>query len=185
MDLVKKCENMNINTHIKVPLKVRDTIFIRNYIVKSTDVDAEQLDYNGRLIVPGTTWAGAIRHRMFIILYDLGLTEKQAKENNNLLATQLIYEKQKLRVLKENFATVKSKLRVDLADIQAEEQELAKVKQETDFKRESYFRKVTELTSLREQVRQRGGERALGPAAGKEARARAGGKGRTGPPHAV
>jgi CRISPR/Cas system CSM-associated protein Csm3 (group 7 of RAMP superfamily) len=80
MDLVKKCENMNINTHIKVPLKVRDTIFIRNYIVKSTDVDAEQLDYNGRLIVPGTTWAGAIRHRMFIILYDLGLTEKQAKE---------------------------------------------------------------------------------------------------------
>lgn len=80
MDLVKKCENMNINTHIKVPLKVRDTIFIRNYIVKSTDVDAEQLNYNGRLIIPGTTWAGAIRHRMFIILYDLGLTEKQAKE---------------------------------------------------------------------------------------------------------
>lgn len=79
MDLVNKCENMNIDTHIKVPLKVRDTILIRNYIVKSTDVDAEQLDYDDRLIVPGTTWAGAIRHRMFIILYDLGLTEKQAK----------------------------------------------------------------------------------------------------------
>lgn len=82
MKLVRECENMDINTHIRVPLKVRDTIFIRNYLVQNTDVDSKQLDYNDRLIVPGTTWAGAIRHRMFIILYDLGLTEEQAKEKN-------------------------------------------------------------------------------------------------------
>lgn len=84
----------------------------------------------------------------------LRMKEKQAKENNNLIATQIIYEKQKLRVLKENFSLVKSKLRVDPADIEAEEQELDKVNQEAGIKRETYFRKVTELTSLREQVKQ-------------------------------
>lgn len=84
----------------------------------------------------------------------LRMKEKQAKENNSLLATQIFYEKQKLRILKDNFSLVKSKLRVDPADIDAEEQALDKVKQEAGAKREAYFRKVTELTSLREQVKQ-------------------------------
>ena len=82
------------------------------------------------------------------------LKEKQAKENNNLLTTQIIYEKQKYRVLKENFMLIKAKLRVDAADIEQEERELDKVKQEAGAKREAYFRKVTELTSLREKVKQ-------------------------------
>ena len=82
------------------------------------------------------------------------MKEKQVRENNNLLATQLRYETQKLRVLKENFMAIKAKLRVDVADIELEEKELEKVKQEAGAKREAYFRKVAELTSLREQVKQ-------------------------------
>jgi CRISPR/Cas system CSM-associated protein Csm3 (group 7 of RAMP superfamily) len=79
-NMIENCKSINTNTHIKIPLKVRDTIFIRDYLLQNTDVDSSQLRYNDRFIIPGTTWAGAVKHRMFIILYDLGLTEEQARE---------------------------------------------------------------------------------------------------------
>ena len=80
MDMIRNCKSINTNTHIKIPLKVRDTIFIRDYLLQNTDVDSSQLKYNDRFIIPGTTWAGAVKHKMFIILYDLGLTEEQTRE---------------------------------------------------------------------------------------------------------
>lgn len=83
------------------------------------------------------------------------MREKQSKSKNSLLGTQLFFEKQKQRVLKDNLALVKVKLRVDEGDIEQEFQELAKVKHETTTRREGYFRKIGQLSSLREQVQKR------------------------------
>ena len=70
-------------TEIEIPIKVRDTLFIRNYL-KSDEVCAEQLVFrrenskDERSIIPGTTLAGAFRHKVFLILYDLLQNEEKA-----------------------------------------------------------------------------------------------------------
>lgn len=76
--------NKDSLTKIQVPLKVKDTLFIRNYLLSNDDVDAEQMNFDGKFIIPGTTWSGAFKHRMFIILYDLLNGDKPTRILNDL-----------------------------------------------------------------------------------------------------
>lgn len=65
---------------LKVPLKIKHTIMIRQYATEAaqhgTSYDYEQLKYTTRgkqyVIIPGTSWAGAIRHHLASLLEELG-----------------------------------------------------------------------------------------------------------------
>lgn len=72
-DFIKEIDNFSNKklTKITVPLKVKDTLFVRNYLLSNDDVDAEQLNYNGKFVIPGNTWSGAFKHRANIILNEL------------------------------------------------------------------------------------------------------------------
>lgn len=81
LDVEIKDDNL---TKIQIPLKLKNTLFIRNYMLATDDVDAEQIKFDDRFIIPGTTWNGAFRHRMFIILYELFSGEKKNEILNKL-----------------------------------------------------------------------------------------------------
>lgn len=72
---------------LNVELSVKNTLCIRDYLTSSIInrsnnevkyLDYEQLrDSDNNFIIPGTTWAGAIRHRILSILFDLGKEDKK------------------------------------------------------------------------------------------------------------
>ena len=66
---------------ISVPLKLDGGISIRKYSVKKNEPDFEQLTDNGYPVIPGTSMAGALRHRVKDILRSLKNNELDLDEN--------------------------------------------------------------------------------------------------------
>ncbi len=60
---------------IEVPLRLRGGISIRQYAAKKGEPDFVHITANGRPVIPGTSFAGAIRSRMKELIEELGLTE--------------------------------------------------------------------------------------------------------------
>lgn len=67
------CENKMI--HIEVPLRMKGGISIRQYSAKKNEPDFVQLTDHGKPVIPGSSFAGAIRHRMDTILRELEIPE--------------------------------------------------------------------------------------------------------------
>ncbi|KNE21259.1 RAMP superfamily CRISPR-associated protein [Virgibacillus pantothenticus] len=80
-------EKSSLNNYIKiekqfheviVPLKIKQTLLIRDY--KTNENDYTYLRANNKPVIPGTTWAGAFRHRLKQIareiIGDLEVSEK-------------------------------------------------------------------------------------------------------------
>lgn len=57
---------------VRVPLKMRGGISIRKYAVRKGELDFEHITADGKPVIPGTSLAGAIRHRMKDILTEVG-----------------------------------------------------------------------------------------------------------------
>ena len=57
---------------ITVPLKLEGGISIRKYAAKKGEPDFVHVTANGKPVIPGTSFAGAIRHRMKEMLMELG-----------------------------------------------------------------------------------------------------------------
>lgn len=66
---------------ICVPLKLNGGISIRKYSVKKGEPDFEQLTDNGYPVIPGTSMAGALRHRVKDIIRELKNDELNINEN--------------------------------------------------------------------------------------------------------
>ncbi|MBU5266437.1 RAMP superfamily CRISPR-associated protein [Virgibacillus proomii] len=56
---------------IIVPLKIKQTLLIRDYQTMEEDLDYTYLRSNKKPVIPGTTWAGAFRHRLHQIVHEL------------------------------------------------------------------------------------------------------------------
>lgn len=57
--------------HVEVPLKLKGGISIRQYAGRKGEPDYTHLTDHGKPVIPGTSFAGAIRHRMNRILEEL------------------------------------------------------------------------------------------------------------------
>lgn len=95
---MKQLNPIAVQHELKVPLKIRNTIMIRQYTAKATqngiNHDYEQLKSavgkNGCAIIPGTSWAGAIRHHLASMLEELGIEQEEAQRKLTLLFGSLI-----------------------------------------------------------------------------------------------
>lgn len=58
---------------IQVPLKLKGGISIRKYSVVPNQPDYEHITCNGNAVIPGSSWNGAIRSRVYTILRELGV----------------------------------------------------------------------------------------------------------------
>lgn len=65
---------------LRVPLRLTGGISIRRYSTQSGEADYEHITSNGKAVVPGTSWNGAIRSRFVEIAQELGLTDEEAKK---------------------------------------------------------------------------------------------------------
>lgn len=75
-DLKKGILNsLNNIEEIKVTFNIPYSILIRYYSEEYRNVDSSHISSNGKSIVPGTSWNGAIRHAAHQILLDLGANE--------------------------------------------------------------------------------------------------------------
>lgn len=70
-------DNENQMIHVKVPLKLAGGISIRQYAGIKGEPDFVHICSNGKPVIPGSSMAGAIRHRIDIILRDLYLKESR------------------------------------------------------------------------------------------------------------
>ena len=61
--------------HIEVPLRMKGGISIRQYSAKKNEPDFVQLTDHGKPVIPGSSFAGAIRHRVEMILRELEIPE--------------------------------------------------------------------------------------------------------------
>jgi CRISPR/Cas system CSM-associated protein Csm3 (group 7 of RAMP superfamily) len=99
-----------------VPLKIKHTIMIRHY---ATDPESEGLDADyvqlkdGKAypVIPGTSWAGAIRHHLAALLEELGVEEEDAKKKLNELFGQLSKQRDANRSEASESALTASRLR--------------------------------------------------------------------------
>lgn len=64
-------DDSNRMVHIEVPLVMKGGISIRQYAAKKNEPDFVHLTSNGTPVIPGSSFAGAIRHRVSQILIDL------------------------------------------------------------------------------------------------------------------
>lgn len=72
--------------HINVPLRMKGGISIRRYAVKKGEPDFVQLtDSFDNAIIPGSSMAGALRHRIEMILWDMKNAGIKLPENINRL----------------------------------------------------------------------------------------------------
>lgn len=58
---------------IQIPLKLKGGISIRKYSVVPNQPDYEHISCNGNAVIPGSSWNGAIRSRVYTILRELGV----------------------------------------------------------------------------------------------------------------
>lgn len=72
-------------TDLELLLRPESTLLIRNYFVQNMGADCEQLQTNGKTVIPGTAWAGLFRHKMTELLEECMDDEKQAKEMIEML----------------------------------------------------------------------------------------------------
>jgi CRISPR/Cas system CSM-associated protein Csm3 (group 7 of RAMP superfamily) len=72
------------SVHIEVPLKIQGGISIRQYAVKKGEPDFVHITANGKPVIPGSSFAGALRSRMKEILHLL-TPEMSAQEMNKKL----------------------------------------------------------------------------------------------------
>jgi CRISPR/Cas system CSM-associated protein Csm3 (group 7 of RAMP superfamily) len=66
---------LNNIEEIKVTFNIPYSILIRYYSELFKDVDSSHISSNGKFVIPGTSWNGAIRHAAHQILLDLGVKE--------------------------------------------------------------------------------------------------------------
>lgn len=92
-DNYEDSKKQNNYIHIEVPLKLRGGISIRKYAVEKNSPDFEQITDHGKPVIPGTSFNGAIRHRVKEILKSLS---KEANEINvdNMLDNMFGYVNQ-------------------------------------------------------------------------------------------
>ena len=62
---------------ISLPLKLEGGISIRQYAVKKEEPDFVHITANGKPVIPGTSFSGAIRHRLSDILEELGVSNTE------------------------------------------------------------------------------------------------------------
>lgn len=62
-------------TKIEIPLDIKTTLFIRTYLLSNLEVDSEQITIDKKAVIPGTSWAGVIRHRALRILNEISQNE--------------------------------------------------------------------------------------------------------------
>lgn len=67
---------------IKVPLKLQGGISIRKYSTRPKQADYEHITCNGKAVIPGSSWNGAIRAEATKILQQLGVTQYQDRIND-------------------------------------------------------------------------------------------------------
>lgn len=94
--------------NIQVPLKLEGGISIRQYQAKKGEPDFVHITANGEPVIPGTSFAGAIRHRLTEILHDINATNTNS-------------------ILENMFGYVKEKEDVKISDIKIKEKEDAKI----------------------------------------------------------
>lgn len=70
--------------HIEVPLKLTGGISIRQYAVKKNSPDFEHITDHGKAVIPGTSFMGAIRHRIKEILKTL------SKDSQNINVDKML-----------------------------------------------------------------------------------------------
>lgn len=70
---------------IRVPLKMRGGISIRKYAARKHEPDFEHITADGKPVIPGTSLAGAIRHRMKDILTEVGYKNIEERLFNKML----------------------------------------------------------------------------------------------------
>ena len=80
----------SIYISIKVPLKLEGGISIRQYQAKKGEPDFVHITANEKPVIPGTSFAGAIRHRLTDILQDIN-----ASNTNSILENMFGYVKEK------------------------------------------------------------------------------------------
>ena len=69
-------------TKIEIPLDIKTTLFIRTYLLSNLEVDSEQITIDKKAVIPGTSWAGVIRHRASKILNEIN---KKRKMNDKII----------------------------------------------------------------------------------------------------
>lgn len=86
-ECLKNIEQSNRFVDIEVPLKLRGGIGIRQYAVKKGEPDFVHITANDKPVIPGTSFAGALRSRMkeFVHLFNTeGDTEKSEEKIERL-----------------------------------------------------------------------------------------------------
>ena len=68
-------------TELELLLRPESTLLIRDYFVQTMDVDCEQLQIDGKAVVPGTAWAGLFRHKILELLFEC-MDKKEEKARN-------------------------------------------------------------------------------------------------------
>ncbi len=89
-------------TTIKVPLQIQSALLIRSYFLNNFDVDCEQLTVDGKSVIPGSAWAGVLRHKVKEFVKELSdaATAKALtvqifgaeKEDSNAKSSRLLVE---------------------------------------------------------------------------------------------
>ena len=81
----------NNKTHIKVPLKIKGGISIRQYMAIKGQPDFTHITDNGVPVIPGSSLAGAIRHRISDILKSLKINDKKIKNIDDIMSKAFGY----------------------------------------------------------------------------------------------
>lgn len=77
VDIASWDENMSRYVTISLPLRLEGGISIRQYSAKKGEPDYVHITANGEPVIPGTSFTGAIRHRLREILLQLGTANTQ------------------------------------------------------------------------------------------------------------
>lgn len=108
-------------TKLELLLSPESTLLIRNYFIQNLDVNCEQLQVDGKAVIPGTAWAGLFRHRIQELLIEcMDGKENEAKQMIEELfgPKRKTEEKKRARVIFEESADLdaepkgKSSLRI-------------------------------------------------------------------------
>ena len=88
---INKANSYSKKTHITVPLKLNGGISIRQYMAIKGQPDFTHITDNGVPVIPGSSLAGAIRHRISDILRSLQIQENRIKNIEGIISTAFGY----------------------------------------------------------------------------------------------
>ena len=85
--------------HIEVPLRLEGGISIRRYAAKKGEPDYEHITDHGVPVIPGSSFAGAIRHRINTIFEDKKLLEKMfgSADKENAHSSRIIINETEIK----------------------------------------------------------------------------------------